>query len=252
MYDLQKASMWKRISAWLFDFIMLAIIVVGISWLLTTVLRYDSYVERFNTAKESYASEYGIQLDISEQDYNALTDADKENYEKADKAFGADKDAAYVYSMLINLAFIITTFSILLAFLVLEFFVPLMFKNGQTLGKKIFGIGVMRQDGVKISPVILFARAILGKCTLETLVPILTAVMMFFGIMGVFGTVIIFGIAVAELILITSTKGNQALHDKISHTVTVDMASQLIFDTPEALLEYKKRIHAEEAEKREY
>ena len=36
--------------------------------------------------------------------------------------------------------------------------------------------------------------------------------------------------------------------DKMAHTVAVDMASQMIFDSPEALLEYKKRIHAESVE----
>lgn len=250
MYDLQKASMWKRISAWLFDIIMLVIVCVGLAWVLTTVLGYDSYVDRFNAAKENYATEYGIDLDNT--DFDSLTEAEKENYKKADEAFAADKEAAYVYTMLINLAFIITTFSILLAYLVLEFAVPLLFKNGQTLGKKIFGIGVMRQDGVKISPIILFARAILGKCTLETLVPVLTVVMMLFGIMGFFGTVIILGLIIIEFALMVGTKGNLAIHDKLSHTVTVDMASQMIFDTPEAMLEYKKRIHAEEADKKEY
>lgn len=250
MYDLQKASIWKRISAWLFDIIIIAIVAVGLAWLLTAVFSYDSYVERFNTAKDSYAAEYGIDLDNT--DFDSLSEAEKENYKKADEAFAADKDVAYVYTMLINLAFIITTFSILLAYLLLEFAVPLLFGNGQTLGKKIFGIGVMRQDGVKISPILLFARAVLGKCTLETLVPVLTVVMMLFGIMGFFGTVVIFGLIVIEFALMVGTKGNLAIHDKLSHTVTVDMASQMIFDTPEAMLEYKKRIHAEEADKKEY
>ncbi len=31
MYDFQKADMWKRISAWLFDFIMIGIVIVGVA-----------------------------------------------------------------------------------------------------------------------------------------------------------------------------------------------------------------------------
>ena len=65
----------------------------------------------------------------------------------------------------------ITTLSTLIAFLLLEFAVPLMLKNGQTLGKKIFGVAVVRVDGVKVSPVMVFARGILGKCTIGTLAP---------------------------------------------------------------------------------
>ena len=250
MYDLQKASMWKRISAWLFDFIMIAILTVGVAYILTTVLSYDSYADRFNSIKEKYATEYGVDLSVT--DTESLSEQEKENYEKADAAFAADKEAAYAFRMLINLAFIITTFSILLAFVVLEFVVPLLFGNGQTLGKKIFGIGVMREDGVKVSPVLVFTRAILGKCTLETLVPVLTIVMMIFGIIGIMGPLILFALLIIEIALMAATKGNQAIHDKLSYTATVDMASQLIFDTPEALLEYKKRIHAEESENKEY
>jgi hypothetical protein len=33
----------------------------------------------------------------------------------------------------------------------LEFLVPYLLKNGQTVGKKMFSLGVMRVDGVKIS-----------------------------------------------------------------------------------------------------
>ena len=46
-------------------------------------------------------------------------------------------------------------------------------------------------------------------------------------------------------------KDLRPLHDLLAQTVAVDMASQLIFDSPEDLLEYKKRLHAEDAEKRE-
>ena len=38
IYDLQKASMWKRVSAWLFDTILLSIVAVGFAFLLSTIL----------------------------------------------------------------------------------------------------------------------------------------------------------------------------------------------------------------------
>ena len=42
------------------------------------------------------------------------------------------------------------------------------------------------------------------------------------------------------------------MHDMISGTVTVDFASQMIFDSAEQMLEYKKKLHAEAAERAEY
>ena len=41
-------------------------------------------------------------------------------------------------------------------------------------------------------------------------------------------------------------------NDILANTIAVDYASQRIFDSTEDLIEYKKKIHAEEAAKREY
>ena len=248
MYDFQKANMWKRISAAICDLILLCIAVVGVALLLSTALGYDGYTTRLEEISNSYAEEYNVDLDISQSEYDALSEDDRARYEAADKAFAADSEANYVYQMIVNLTLIIVTFSILVAYLLLEFLVPLLFGNGQTLGKKVFGVAVMREDGVKISPVILFARAILGKYTLETMIPVFIFLMILLGLMGVLGTVFIFALLIIQIVLVAITKARTPLHDKLAHTVCVDLASQMIFDTPDDLLEYKKRIHAEKVE----
>jgi uncharacterized RDD family membrane protein YckC len=138
------------------------------------------------------------------------------------------------------------------AFLLLEFLIPLLLGNGQTVGKKVFGVAVMREDSVKLSPVLLFIRAILGKYTIETMVPVLIILMIYWGVLGFFGTVILFGMLILQLVLLFSTKERSAIHDKLAHTVAVDYASQKIFDTPEAMLAYKKRIHAEQVASEQY
>lgn len=245
MYDFQKANMWKRISAALFDFIILITVIVGLAFLLSAAFGYDGYITHFDDIRNSYGEEYGIDL---KADYESLSEEERAKLTEADKAFQNDSDAAYTYEMIVNLTFIITIFSILLGYVLLEFIVPLLFKNGQTFGKKIFGIAVMREDGVKVSPLLMFARTVLGKCTVETLLPILIVVMVLLGLMGIVGTVIIFAMLIGQLILVIATKAHTPLHDKLAHTVTVDYASQMIFDSPEAMIEYKQRIHAEQVE----
>ena len=249
MYSLQKASVLKRFSAYLFDIILLFIIIIGIASLLSLAFNYDSYSTRLDELSEKYEAEYGI--DIS-KDYNTLTPEEKAIYHAADKAFGEDPEVAYNYQMMINLSILIITFSTLFAYVILAFIVPLLFKNGQTLGKKVFAVGVMRVDGVKITAPFLFIRTILGKFTIETMVPVLMVIMIYFGAIGMMGVIVIGLVLIFNVALLIATKTNSAIHDAISQTVTVDMSSQLIFDTPAALLEYKQRIHEEEAKKANY
>ena len=149
--------------------------------------------------------------------------------------------------MVNQLILLVLTFSILITYLILEFAVPLLFQNGQTLGKKIFGVGVMRIDSVKISPVILLIRTVLGKYAVETMIPVFCLLSLLLGTASSVTTILLLLLIVAEVALLIFTQANTPLHDMLAGTVTVDFASQMIFDSPEELLEYKKRLHAEAA-----
>ena len=245
--DVQKASMWKRISAALCDLIALLIVVVGFSLLLSAVFGYDGHAARLEEISEKYETEYKVDFDIPQSDFEKLTEDEKALYKQAMDAFSKDADANYVYNVLVNLTFAMITASILAASLLLEFLVPLLLRNGQTLGKKVFGVAVMREDGIKISPMILFVRAILGKYTVETMIPVLIVLMIYWNMIGFPGTVLLIGILILQLILLIKTRERKVIHDVLAHTVAVDFASQRIFDSPEALLAYKKRIHEEQA-----
>lgn len=252
IYDLQKASMWKRLSAYIFDVIMLGILAVGLATLLSVVFGYDSYNERLDECYNKYEELYKVDFDISQEDYDALSEEDRLRYEEAADALSKDTEAGYVYSMIFNLTLIIVTFSILISYLVLEFTVPLLFKNGQTLGKKVFGIAVMRTDGIKLTAPFLFIRTVLGKFTVETMIPVLVLIMIFFNAATLVGVVIVGLILLLQIVLIIATRTNSPIHDMIAHTVAVDMASQMIFESREAMIEYQKRIHAESVAAQEY
>lgn len=249
MLDVQKAGMWKRISAALFDFILLGILAVAMAFLISAAVDYDGYSKQFEAMSDSYEAAYGVDFDIAREEYDALTPEARAYFDAAYNAFATDVEVNRVYNLMFQFTLLILIFGVLGAFLVLEFVLPLLLGNGQTLGKKIFGVGVMREDCVKLTGVLLFARAILGKYTVEVMLPILVLVMMTFGLAGVGGMAVLAILAGVELALFVGTKGHTVLHDKLSHTVTVDIATQRIFDTPEALLAYKQRIHAEAAER---
>jgi len=252
IYDIQKAGILKRISAWLLDFIVLLIVITGCSAVLSYVLRYDSCSDRLLAYYDQYETQYNTSFDLTQEEYNTLSEEAAKNYDDAYAALIADEDAMYTYNMLINLTLIMISVGILLGYVIAEFLVPLILKNGQTLGKKIFGIAVMRTNGVQMPTVSLFIRTFLGKYTIETMIPVLMVVMLLFNTIGIVGTAVIFGILILQLILVIVTKTNSAIHDILADTVTVDLASQMIFRTEEELLEYKKKVAAEDAARQPY
>ena len=251
MYDLQKPNMWKRIAAALLDFFLLILVASGVIILLMAVFNMNGYSEGFQSRCDEFEQIYGTDFDMSGEDYSALDEAGKKAYDDAVAALSADGEANYYFSMIMNLTLLSVTLGFFIAYLVTEFIMPLILKNGQSLGKKAFGIAVMREDGVRISAVQLFARTVLGKFTIETMVPVFILIMLYFDLMGIVGIAVLAGIAILQLVLLIVNKTRTPIHDLLAHTVTVDLQSQMIFDTPEELLEYKQARHAEMVERSE-
>lgn len=252
IFDLQKASLLKRISAYIFDLILFSILSVGVALLLSVVLGYDDHSQTLDACYEKYAAEYGVRLDLTEEEYLSLSEEELARYDAASKAISADPEANYAYNMIVGLALMILSLSVLAAYLVLEFALPLIFGNGQTLGKKIFGIALIRSDGVRLTTLQLFVRTVLGKYTVETMIPILIVIMILFANAGIVGTAVLLLILVLQSALFFATANKTVIHDIMAGTVAVDYASQMIFDSAEALLEYKKRIHAEQSARETY
>ena len=247
IYDLQRASMWKRISAWLLDAILLCIAATLMALLLSTALNYNSYSDRLDARYAYFEAEYGVSRDVTQAQIDAMSPEELANLTAASEALAADEEALYAYNMMIQLMILITSLSILLAYVVLEFTVPMVLGNGQTVGKKVFGVGVMRQDGVCVNGVCMFIRTVLGKYAIETMIPVMMALMLFFGSVGEVGWLILGAIILVDAVLLLSTKERCMIHDKLANTVTVDIASQMIFKTQEDLIAYKKKTAAQKA-----
>lgn len=250
--DLQKANILKRVSAYILDLILLTIVITGIAFTLSAILDYDSYSETLDRIYKEYETEYGINFDISAEEYNALTREEQKVYEDVNRLMNENEEAIEAYNMTVNLALIITSLSILASYLILEFAIPLIMKNGQTVGKKVFGIGLVRQDCVKVSTLALFVRTVLGKCTVETILPAYILILIIFGNLGMTGTVILAGFAILQLAMVATSRTNSAIHDKMAATVAVDLNSQMIFESEADLLAYKNKLHAENAARDKY
>lgn len=252
--DLQKAGILKRISAYILDFILILILSVGFACLFSAIFGYSKHEQTLDARREYYVSEYGIEefskeFALSEAELAELTEEQRTAYVAAATAFEKDEAAIRAWSMIISLSFLIITLSLLFTFLVLEFAIPLVLGNGMTVGKKIFGIGVMHENYVRIKPVTLFVRAILGKYTIETMVPVYLVLMILFGSLGIVGSVVLLGILILQIVMLVTTKTNSAIHDLLSHTVCVDYASQMIFENADEVTAFKAQCAREAAEK---
>ncbi len=250
--DIQKANVWKRIAAWFLDLLLVATLAVGCGAVLSSVLGYDNYSRTMEKAYDKYEAQYAIVFDITQQEYEAMTEGQKGAYDAAYDALLADEEAMKAYNMMISLTLVITSCGILLAVLIWELFIPLLFKNGQTLGKKIFGLCLIRNDGVKMNNLQLFARTILGKYAVETMIPVCLLMMFFWGAAGLFGTLVLFGLLIAQILCLALSRNNCAIHDFIACTVVVDLASQTIFNSTEELIAHQKKVAAERAARQPY
>lgn len=250
--DLQNASMWKRISAFLFDGILLSVLAVAFIYLMSLAVGYDAQNEHLQHLYDDYESRYGVTFEITAGEYEALSPQNKADYDAAYKALSEDREVLYTYNLVVNLTLIVTTVGILLGYLALEFFVPLLLGDGQTLGKKIFAIALVRTDCVRVTALQLFVRTVLGKFTLETMIPVYVIIMLLFNTVGLGGTLLLGALLLTQVILLAATRTRSAIHDLLAGTVAVDLASQRIFRDTDDRIEYQKRIAAEEAARKPY
>lgn len=252
IYDLQKAGMWKRIAAWMLDSILVVVLATGVACLLSLMLGYDGYTEQVEAAYASYGAEYGITFEITAEEYEAMTEAQRQNYDDAYNALIADTEAMHAYSMMINLMLLVITGGILFAILGLEFVAPLILGNGQTVGKKVFSLCLVRTDGVKVNTMQLFVRTFLGKFAIETMIPVYVALMIFWGNGGGMGMLVVLALVIAQVAIVITSRTNAVLHDLMAGTAVADISSQMIFQTTEDLIAYKKKIAAEQAARQAY
>ncbi|MDE6107656.1 MAG: RDD family protein [Oscillospiraceae bacterium] len=251
VYDLQKAGMWKRLAAWMFDMIFVVVLAVGLGFVLSALLGYNDYNETVQQAYAKYEAEYGISFEISQDEYQAMSEAQRQNFDAALQALTADEEAMNAETMALQLSLAMTTVGIFIAILIWEYLIPLYLKNGQTLGKKAFSLCVMRNDGVRVNNLQLFTRAVLGKFAIETMIPLCIGIMLLLNIVDMTGTIFLIALLVVQLACIAFTRTNSAIHDLLAGTVVVDM-SQRIFPTTEALVEFQKQVAAEQAARATY
>ncbi len=279
-FSIQKANFWKRFSAWLFDTVILVVLALSISLLTFEIFvakPKEVYTEKFNISR-AYQLEVAKQMDftplLTTEQYKKLPEEEKGDYlsqevydkfskeEKAAydaekeayiKALNADERALALYNDALQAQ---TSFylkdalsyalSLFVATLIWHFILPLFLKQGRSVGKRVFGLAVIRTNQVKASNAVLFIRCMIGLYAIETIFPIFL-----FLIGGTLGIVLLVAFFVMQIAVMFKTDTNSSIHDLLTDTVVVDMASQKIYQTQEERIEAQKAQAAEKAEEPE-
>lgn len=270
MFELKKIGIVKRASAWLLDAILLAVLTTGFMWIISLICGYEKeadlsvqYYGEWNTFRETYAQDVAEHFGYTYEEVDGVFIVRKEGQDASlddvmgdlVETEGKDEAVAEAYAAynalppiatvdaqsryVSNLLFMMVSVGLCLAYLILEFVVPIFFKNGQTIGKKVFGICLVRPDCVKISTLSLFARTVLGKYAIETMFPVLLVFLFLFGAMGWLAFVLLGALLILNIVLFFATKNRTPIHDILAFTVAVDMQLQMVYQSEEELNEKK-------------
>ena len=229
MNDLQSAAVSRRLFAFVTDLILASILIAGVYLLLSAILRPNRYNARYQEILTDYEARYNVSFDTTQEQFDEMDEAGKANYREAVNAMNADEDANRAIRTSYRLTFLIFISGILLAMLILEFLIPLWLGDGRTLGKRLFGLGVMRRNGIRVGSASLFVRAVIGKGVLEVIFPVLILLTAISGMTGIFGIVLLAALMVAQIAVYIRSRAGVLLHDLLSDTVVIDWASQRIF-----------------------
>ncbi len=240
--SLQKANLWKRISAWMFDIILLAILSIGAASGISEIVAYDKYSNQLTQHYLQAFQDEGIEkyAEITQEDFDKLPEEEQTKITNALTAYAKNENVQRITRRQFYLSLVILGGGLLIAHMLLSFTVPLFFGNGQTLGKKIFGSALMRTNCVKITAPVLLIRTLFGKFVIETMFPLLILTMIYFNVLGSIGLITLCLLGVLQLGVMIATQTNSAIHDLVADTVVVDFASQMIFDTEEQLIAFKE------------
>lgn len=254
--DIQKAGLWQRIAAGILDLILLAVLATGFCWVLSSLLDYDQYFVQSESIRLEYTQKYNLPEEITQEVLDAMSPEEYADYvanvEAANAAIAQDEEAIRVFNMMLNLSLIIASGGILLSMVLLQFVVPLLFGNGQTVGKKVFGLCLIRNDGVKLNTLQLFTRVILGKYAVGVMIPVYAVIMVMLNVPNLLLLLVAVVAVLAQVVCFFATRNRCLLHDLMAGTVVVDYGSQQIFKSTEDLIAYQQKIAAERAARQKY
>ena len=245
VYGINKAGLIKRIAAACLDFVIFALVAVGFATLSSLIFNYDSYREQLDQKYEEYGVYVEYDSSVKEEDRIGIFCEIKEQGDScylAWEAFYDDEEAETLLHKCSSITIATISIGLFGGVMVTYFLIPLLLKNGQTIGKKFMRIALVSKEGIRVPKINLFIRALFGIYVVEYMVPVYGIFYIFSGLPGsIFATAVVIGILIINMFLITTNRLGLTIHDLIGKTVVVEYDGQAMFDSIEELREYQKK-----------
>lgn len=249
MLEFYKAKPIKRLAALMIDLVMLIAITAGIWIGMYTAMDYDSYVQEFQGYIDEYAQKHDVDLSIPSNELQNYPEDVQKKYNEALLDLNDNKQAMASYAQQFKINMLAAMVGLFVAFVILEVMIPLILKNGQTVGKKIMGLCVMHKYHVRVGFMQIIYRSILGKYFIGTLIPVAMLIMKNYGVMGTTASLIMAVIAMVQGFIVLMSQANCGIHDKLFNTVVADFKQQYIFDTWDERCDFEEAYEKEMAER---
>lgn len=169
---------------------------------------------------ERYSSDKGQVVKLTEND---ITQQYKTIYQIAYRHLETQSfylDSANPYYMGFSIA---ASSSLLVAGALIYLLFPVIFKNGQTLGKKILKLGLANNEGYKFHNRQLLMRFMpYGVCSLAIMLPFWNNMMVIF--------IILLIILLVSFALMMASPKRASLHDFCARTIVIDRKTSIIFN----------------------
>lgn len=245
VYGINKAGLIKRIAAFFLDFVIFALVTVGVCSLVLTITDYDGYREKLEEKYEYHGVYEPIDpsIPLEEQVVGAFCVPEKEGdaCSVAWYNFNTDEEAILLLHTCTSITLATSAVGVLAGVMVAYFLIPLLLKNGQTFGKKFMRLALINREGVRLRNINLFIRCLFGIYVVELMIPFYAILYIFSMSSGaIFALAIFLGIVVSNLFLLVGSKYGNLIHDLIGKTIVVEFDGQAIFDTVEELEKFKQ------------
>ena len=230
IYTPRHASLIKRAASFLLDIILLAIVFVGFLLLFAYLFDYDST----NKALNKMYLDYGVMIPKDATEKLEFCDITQQSC--IDAATALENDPMFKQLFVLRQRFLIVgpIGSFLLSLLIFNFILPLIFKNGQSIGKKLFAIGYVSKSEIRIKPIQLFIKFLFGDFIIDSVMTIIGLYYILWG-NGYAGLILIFVVVIGNIACFALTKERTFLPDALANMFPIDMQEQMLFDTIEEL-----------------